>query len=60
MLKRKIPNSLYKKLGHPDLGSVMYFTKNGKKIWGTVELVEFIGFKGSKDHVLIGIEPFKK
>jgi hypothetical protein len=52
---------IYKKMGHPGLGSKIYFMKDGKKIYGKVSLLSFCGFKGAKNGlILIGIEPFKK
>lgn len=61
MIKRKFTSEVYAKMGHPDLGSKMYMMKSGKKIWGTVSLLSFCGFKGAKNGlVLLGLEPFKK
>lgn len=48
-------------MGHPDLGSKIYFMKGGKKVWGRVSLLSFCGFKGvKKGLILLGLEPFKK
>jgi hypothetical protein len=34
---------------------------SGKKVWGTVSLLSFSGFKGAKNGlILLGLEPFKK
>ena len=61
MLKRKFDAETYRRMGNPDLGSTIYFMKSGKKIWGTVSLVSFYGFKGAKNGLtLLGLEPFKK
>lgn len=61
MIKRKITSELYKKIGTPDLGNTIYFVKSGKKIYGTISLLQFNGFKGAKKGlVLIGIQPFKQ
>ncbi len=61
MLKRKFDSETYAKMGQPDLGSKIYFMKAGKKIWGTVSLLSFVGFKGAKNGlILLGLEPFKK
>lgn len=61
MIKRTFDSPTYAKLGHPDLGHKMYFIVSGKKVWGTVTLLSFCGFKGArKGMILLGIEPFKK
>ena len=61
MIKSKYPSEVYAKMGHPDLGSKMYMTRAGKKVWGSVSLLSFCGFKGARNGlVLLGIEPFKK
>ena len=61
MIKRKFSSELYKKLGHPDLGDTIYMKKAGKKVYGKVSLLSFVGFKDAKKGlVLLGIEPFKK
>jgi len=61
MLKRKFDSETYSKMGHPDLGSKIYFMRAGKKVWGKVSLLSFSGFKGAKNGlILLGLEPFKK
>ena len=61
MIKRKFDSETYRKMGCPDLGQKMYFMKYGKKVWGTVTLLSFVGFKGAKNGlVLLGLEPFGK
>ena len=61
MLKRKFNSETYAKMGYPDLGNKIYFIQSGKKVWGTVSLLSFRGFKGASDGlILIGLEPFKK
>ena len=61
MIQRKFTTDVYRKIGSPDLGSVIYFIKGGKKVWGKVSLLSFMGFKGAKKGlILIGIEPFNK
>lgn len=61
MIKRKFTSEVYAKMGHPDLGSIIYMMRAGKKVWGTVSLVSFTGFKGAKNGlVLLGLEPFQK
>jgi hypothetical protein len=60
-MKRKFDSKTYAKMGSPDLGSKIYFIKNGKKIYGKVSLLSFTGFKGAKNGlILLGLEPFKK
>ena len=60
MLKRKFNKETYIKIGSPDLGSKIYFMKSGKKIYGTVSLLSFNGFKGAKNElVLLGLEPYE-
>jgi hypothetical protein len=59
MLKRKITKEMYLKMGVPDLGSKLFFTKKGKRIYGKCCLLSFSGFKGAKNGlVLIGIIPY--
>lgn len=61
MIKRKFSSEIYAKMGHPDLGNKMYMMRAGKKVWGTVSLLSFCGFKGArKGLVLLGIEPYRK
>lgn len=56
MLKRFFTKKTYEKIGCPDLLNKMFFMRGGKRIYGRVVLVDY--FK-KKDHVLIGLEPFK-
>lgn len=60
-MKRKFTSEVYAKMGRPDLGSKMYMLlKDGKKVWGSVTLLSFCGFKGAKKGlVLLGMTPFK-
>ena len=61
MIKRTFDSETYAKMKFPDLGDKIYFMNNNKKIWGTVSLLSFCGFKGAKKgKVLLGLEPFKK
>ena len=57
MLKRLFDSDTYRKLGCPDLNSVMYFTQKGKKVYGKIISVSFHGHKGK---IQLGLEPFKK
>lgn len=60
MIKRVFDSSTYAKIGHPDLDSKIYFMRKGKKIWGSVVMVSYFGFKGAKDgKIMLGIRPFK-
>jgi len=60
-MKIKVTTEKYQKMGHPDLGNIIYFVKNGKKVYGKVSLLSFCGFKGAKNGlVLLGIDPFKR
>lgn len=60
MAKRYFDSETYNKLGQPDLGSKMYFIKNGKKVWGKVVSVHFTGEKSKhKGKIELGIAPFK-
>lgn len=56
MIKRLFDADTYKKIGSPDLNSIIFFKKEGKKRYGKVVLVNYYGFKGK---IQIGIEPFK-
>lgn len=59
--KEKFDSETYNKMGHPDLGCKMYMMKAGKKVWGTVSLLSFCGFRGAKKGlVLLGLEPYKR
>ena len=61
MIKRKFDTKTYAKMGYPDIGSKIYFMKAGRKVWGTVSLLSFSGFKGAKNGlILLGLNPFKK
>ena len=61
MIKRKFDSETYAKMGRPDLGCKMYMMKSGKKVWGTVSMLSFCGFKGARNGmVLLGLDPFKK
>jgi hypothetical protein len=61
MIRKKINDSVYAAMGYPDLGSRIFLLKDGKRIFGKVCLLSFIGFKGAKNgKVLIGIEPSQK
>jgi hypothetical protein len=61
MVRKKVNEKVYAAMGHPDLGSRIFLLKDGKRIFGKVCLLSFIGFKGAKNgKILIGIEPFKK
>lgn len=57
MLKRLFDDETYRKIGCPDLGSIIYFKSQGKKRWGKVVLVNYYG---KKDKIQLGIEPFKR
>ena len=60
MIKRKFTSEIYNKMGNPDLGSKMFMIIRGKKVWGSVALLSFCGFKGAKNGlVLLGIVPYK-
>lgn len=60
MAKRYFDSETYNKLGQPDLGSKMYFIRNGKKVWGVVVSVHFTGEKSKhKGKIELGIAPFK-
>lgn len=60
MIRKKIKQEVYAAMGYPDLGSRIFLLKDGKRVFGKVCLLSFIGFKGAKNgKILIGIEPFK-
>ena len=65
-MRGKYPSEVYRNIGAPDIGSVMYMIKKnslGKKmkVWGKVTMVSYVGFKGaSKGLVLLQIDPFEK
>ncbi len=56
MPKKIFDTETWKKLGHPDLGSKMYFVEKGKKIWGEVVSIHY----GHKKGVELKIKRFKK
>ena len=60
MIKRCYDSQTYQKMGHPDLGSVMFMKCQGIKRWGSVVLVHFTGEKSRhKGKIMLGIDPFK-
>lgn len=56
MIKRLFDSKTYYKMGSPDLNSIIYFKKDGKKRYGKIVLLSFTGHKGK---IQLGIEPFK-
>ena len=60
MIKRYFDNETYTKLGQPDLGCKMFAIKSGKKIWGTIASIKYMGNKSKhKGKIELGISPFK-
>jgi len=55
MAVRIFDSETWRKIGQPDLGSKMFYIKNGKKVWGSVTEVQF----GHKKGVKLKIKPFK-
>lgn len=56
MIKRLFDTDTYRKMGCPDLNSIIFMKKSGKKRYGKVVLLSFTGHKGK---IQIGIDPFK-
>ena len=60
-ITRVLSNELYQKMNCPDLGSVIYFWVDNKKVYGIVESLEYSGFKGCNrgKNVRLKIRKFK-
>lgn len=59
MTKRYYDSETYRKIGSPDLGCKMYIVRAGKKIYGTVQSLNFTGVKSRhKGKIEIGLKLF--
>jgi len=47
MAKRTFDKETYQKIGSPNINSIIYFLKEGKKVYGKVVGVKYHGFKGN-------------
>lgn len=56
MARRIFSSETWRKLGQPDVGSKMYYFRDGKKVWGEVVMSNF----GHKKGVELKIKPLKK
>lgn len=60
MLKRYFNSETYRKMGSPDLRDKCYFMRAGKKVHGTIGLIQFTSDKGKhKGDILLGLVPYK-
>lgn len=59
-MKRYFTEETYKKMGRPDLGSIIFFVKEGKKVYGKVSGLHFTGEKSKhKGKIELKLHPFK-
>lgn len=60
MIKRYYDSETYRKIGSPDLGSIIFVIKSGKRIYGKVGLIHFTGEKSKhKGKIQLGVIPFE-